>query len=127
MEDKKLNIFIISEDLIFIQLIEVLLRHYAVNPNIEKFRTFTELVAPFKNTPDLIILDDIISGATIIEVISYLRLTKKLISKISFFSHDVYNIRTKAFERGVNYFYSKPFDPKIVVKEIVDNAHAKTR
>lgn len=123
-----LKIYIISEDLVFIQLIELMIRHYAANSTIQVFKSFVELTEnDYSESPDLIILDDIISGATSLEVTSYLRLSKRLISKISFFSHNVYGVKTKAFARGINYFYSKPFDPQTVVKQIINNAYAKTR
>ncbi len=67
------------------------------------------------------------AGATILEVISYLRLNKRLLSTICFFSIDVYDIKTKAYERGVNYFYNKPFDPKAVVLEIINNFNSSIK
>ncbi len=128
MDSKKKYIYIISEDLVFIQLIKVLLQHYLTEPDIEQISTFSELLNSEKSQePDLIILDDIISGATIIEVISYLRLTRKLLSTICFFSVDVYDIKTKAIARGINYFYSKPFNPKVAVSDIVKNINVKYR
>jgi len=128
MQDKNLNIYIISEDIMFIQLIETMLRHYTAVPIIKVFNSFHKLLNNTSNiSPNIIIMDDIISGATSLEVISYLRITKKYISKISFFSYNVYGIRTKALARGINYFYSKPFDPQLVVGQIVKDAHSKTR
>jgi len=128
MDNKKIKIYIISEDLIFIQLIKFMLNHYVSDTDIEEFNTFSELLNS-ENTiaPDLILLDDIISGATIMEVISYLRLTRKLLSTICFFSVDVYDIKTKAIARGINYFYEKPFNPKIAIKDIAQNMNLKYR
>jgi len=128
MGNKKIHIYIISEDLVFIQLIKVLLQHNLKELYIEQFSTFSELLKSEKSQePDLIILDDIISGATIIEVISYLRLTRKLLSTICFFSVDVYDIKTRAIARGVNYFYGKPFNPEVAVNDIVKNINLKYR
>jgi len=128
MQTNSLNIYIISEDLMFIKLIETMLERFSVEPNIEKISTFIEIVnKDHSNPPDIIILDDIISGATILEVISYLRLNKRLLSTICFFSIDVYDIKIKAYERGVNYFYNKPFDPKAVVIEIINNFNSSIK
>ncbi len=128
MQTNSLNIYIISEDLMFIKLIETMLERFTIEANIEKISTFIEIVnKDYSNPPDIIILDDIISGATILEVISYLRLNKRLLSTICFFSIDVYDIKTKAYERGVNYFYNKPFDPKAVVLEIINNFNSSIK
>lgn len=122
MKKNSLYIYIISEDLVFVRLMEVMLKHFSTNPEIKKFHSFIELKdARIDKHPDLIILDDIVSGAASFEVISFLRLSKRIISTICFFGDDIYDIKENAIKRGANYFYNKPFDPKAVVNEIVSN------
>lgn len=122
MHKDNLCIYIISEDPVFVRLIEVMLKHFSTNPRIEKLYSFIELKEKqISKSPDLIILEDIVSGAASLEVISFLRLSKRIICTICFFCEDVYDIKEKAIIRGANYCYNKPFNPREVVNEIVNN------
>jgi len=115
-------IYIISEDPVFTTSLEVMFKYYQNKILIKKFSTLTEIKENVITiSPDLIIVDEIVEGAAIFETISYLRDTKKVTSSIFYFSEDVHDIQTKALRRGANYFYKKPFNPRTVVYEIVNN------
>jgi len=63
-------------------------------------------------------VDGIISGMASFEIINYLRLRKKVICPICFFSdaaNDFFKIKAK---KGTNYHFRKPFDAHMVTNEI---------
>ena len=115
-------IYIISEDPVFTTSLEVMFKYYRSSVLIKKFSSLQEISDTVITIhPDLIILDEIVSGAAIFETISFLRQTKRVTSSIIYFGEDVHDIQTKALRRGANHFYKKPFNPRTVVYEIVNN------
>ena len=122
MKKEIVFIYLISEDPVFTTSIEVMFKYYQNNILIKKFRSLTEIRdMQITINPDLIIVDEMVEGAAIFEVISFLRQTKKVTSSIFYFGEDVHDVQTKALRRGANYFYKKPFNPRTVVYEIVNN------
>ncbi len=122
MKKEIVFIYIISEDPVFTTALEVMFKYYQNSILIKKFTSLTEIrETAITINPDLIIVDEIVEGAAIFEVISYLRDTKRVTSTIFYFGEDVHDIETKSLRRGANYFYKKPFNPRTVVYEIVHN------
>lgn len=122
MKKEIVFIYIISEDPVFTTSLEVMFKYYRKKIIIKKFDTLKKVTDTVIDiSPDLIIVDEIVSGAAIFEVISYLRHTKRVTSTIFYFGQDIHDIKTKALRRGANYFYPKPFNPRTVVYEIVNN------
>jgi DNA-binding response OmpR family regulator len=120
MPSDDLSIFVISKDLIFISLIEVMLNQYLNNPHIEKILSFNELKE--KQTvmpPDVIILDDFIIGAASLEVITFIRYNRRFACPIFLFCESVTDIANNAIKQGANQYFTKPFNPESVVSEIV--------
>lgn len=122
MKNKIVFVSIISEDPVFYIAMEAMFKHYAEGVMVKIYTSLAELRdSKITTNSDLILVDEIVAGAAIFEVISYLRNTRKEICSIFYFGKDVHDIKTRAFRRGANYFYSKPFDPRMVVYEIVNN------
>jgi len=117
------QIAIISEDIIFTKLLETFLKIKIPESLIIHYSSFLEIKEKIDNANfDLILVDGIMAGVASFEIINYLRLSKKIISPIYFFSEvhlDYFKI--KAYEIGVNYYYEKPFDHHAVIDDIVTN------
>lgn len=114
-----INCLLISEDLVFCEVIHRLICYEVDHVNFIALQSFTALKEfPEHTREDIIILDDSISGTAHYEVISYLRTVKGIEAPIYFFSSADY-IEKEAYMNGVSYFFKKPFDPKIVVDHIL--------
>lgn len=120
MRSEDLCIYVISRDLIFIRLIEVMLHQYFSHPNIEKIFSFNELKKrqPVK-PPDVIILDDFIIGAASLEVITFIRYNRRLECPIYLFCESVTDLVKNAIKQGANQYFTKPFIPESVANEIL--------
>jgi DNA-binding NtrC family response regulator len=106
------KILIISEDFVFITVMHRILNNHFPSAKIHHFQSFADIKnILFREKADFIILDDVITGAASHEVVSYLRLEKKIISPIYYFSNTEYHEEVKALERGANFFIKKPFNP----------------
>lgn len=118
----QLHIQIISKDPVFVQLLSVMFDHFKSNANIDQIESFLGLKhESFIEKTDLFIVDDIVADSGSLEVISYLRLERRLLTPICFFAENVYDIKVKALRKGANFYYKKPFDPNKVVKDILNN------
>ena len=120
MQRDNLYIYIICEDLVLTGLLEIIFNKFLTKPGIEKIISFKELKEkqPW-HPPDIIILDDFITGASSLEVITFLRFNRRLDCPIFFFCESVPEIANAALQRGANYYYTKPFKPLLVVEEII--------
>lgn len=118
---KRFHISLISQDIVFVQLMEFLFRKSLDCPVIEKYYSIVELKKKEEIISDLVVLDDIVEGAASFEVISYLRFNQRFINTICFFGEDDENMRIHSLRKGANSFYKKPFSPEDVVGEIVNN------
>ena len=114
-----INCLLISEDIVFNEIIHRLICYNVNEVNFISFQSFTKLKKlPEHTKVDIIILDDSISGTAHYEVIAYLRLVKEIEAPIYFFSPADY-IEKQAYSNGVNFFFKKPFEPKTVIDHIV--------
>jgi len=122
MEERTIFIYIISKDQVFANLMSVMFKQFSSNAKIKVFRSLFEL-KDFEiiTEPDLIVLVDLVDGAASLEVLSYLRETAQLKCSIYYFGEDVYDVKMKVISNGANYFYTKPFHPRIVTYEMANN------
>lgn len=115
----RLNCLIVSEDIVFQEVIHRLLCYEIDDVNIISIRSFAKLKElPEHMKEDIIILDDSISGTAHYEVIAYLRIVKDIEAPIYFFSPADY-IEEQAYVNGVSHFFKKPFDPKSIIDHII--------
>lgn len=115
-------IYVISEDLVFIKLIEVMFNNKLIEPQIESISSFIELKEKrFRIPTGIILLDDHITGASSLEVITFLRYNRRLECPIYLFCESASDFSDKAMQRGANHCFFKPFKPRLVVNEIIDN------
>lgn len=114
-----INCLLISEDIVFNEIIHRLICYDIKDISFISFQSFEKLKKmPDETNIDIIILDDSISGTAHYEVITYLRLIKEIEAPIYFFSPADY-IEEQAYSNGANFFFKKPFEPKIVINHIV--------
>jgi DNA-binding response OmpR family regulator len=113
-------IAIISENLILTKLLDSHLKRKLPECLITRFSSFSAIEEKIRRSAfELIMVDGIISGMASFEIINYLRLEKKVICPIFFFSdtpNDYFKIKVN--NKGVNYHYRKPFDARTVTDEI---------
>jgi len=117
-----LFIYIISQDQVFTNLMLVMFKQFSPDAKIKTFKSLFELKDfEIMTDPDLIVLDNLVEGAASLEVLSYLRQKARLKAAIYYFGEDVYGEKMKVISNGANYFYTKPFHPRIVTYEMVNN------
>lgn len=116
----KPTIAIISDDILFCNLFIPLLERKFTHPRVFVCSNFHEIDDCFDNaTIDLIIVDGGISNLSCIEVIQYVRMTKKAISPVWFFPEIITNSYIyKSLTLGATKIINKPFDPYLVIDEI---------
>jgi DNA-binding response OmpR family regulator len=116
----KINITIISDDILFWNLFIPLLNRNIPNVQILVCSTYSEIDKKTEKTNcDLIIVDGGLSNLSSIELIQYIRMKKRILAPIWFFPEiltEAYILKAK--EMGVNKFITKPFDPYVVIDEI---------
>jgi response regulator RpfG family c-di-GMP phosphodiesterase len=114
-----INCLLISEDIVFNEIIHRLICYNIKDINFISFQSFEKLKKmPDKTNIDIIILDDSIAGTASYEVISYLKTVKDINVPTYFFSPADY-IEELAYSNGVNFFFKKPFEPKTVINHII--------
>lgn len=122
MSDRVLLIGIVSDNPVFYTSMEILIDYYFKHAMVKVFKSLSELKNTVISTNfDLFLVDDVVQEAAILETVSYLRQTRNETCTILYFGTDVHDMKTKAFRRGVNYFYNKPFDPRLVIYELASN------
>ena len=116
----KLSIIIITDDIIFPNLFEILLQRMIPELNIEVCGS-DKVICNNLNVDNycLIILDGEVSKFSPTEILQHIRLISKIKVPIWFFPE----IRTKAYidkmyEMGVSRMITKPFDPYIITAEM---------
>jgi DNA-binding response OmpR family regulator len=114
------QIAIISENLIFSKLFDSYLKRKLPECLITRFSSFPAIKEKIRRGDfQMIMVDGIISGVASFEIINYLRLRKRVICPICFFSDTPNDYsKIKAHKNGVNYHYGKPFDARSVTNEI---------
>ncbi|NDP21309.1 MAG: response regulator [Paludibacter sp.] len=115
------TIAIISDDILFWNLFIPLLDRKAPDLKINVCRNYQEInYVADQNNFSLIIIDGGIKNLSSIEIIQYIRSSKRILSPVWFFPEiksDAY--LHKSMLIGVNRIISKPFDPYVVVDEII--------
>ena len=113
------QIAIISENNIFSNLLDSHLKRKLPECLITRISSLPAIKEKIRRSVfDVIMVDGIISGVASFEIINYLRIRKKVICPICFFSdapNDYFKIKAK---KGINYHYRKPFDAHTVTNEI---------
>jgi len=112
---------IVTDDLLFWNLLVPLLSHSIQDVQIDVCKSFQEIND--KMDPklcDLVLVDGGMSKLSSIEVIQYIRLKKDILSPIWFFPEiQLKDYIYKAYEMGATRIINKPFDPYRVTDEIV--------
>lgn len=118
------KIYIISEDFVLSVILRKILKAHFKKHDIYSLHLFSD-VKSIKSTEviDLILLDDLLSGAASHEVVNTLRLEKKIKCPIYYLSNIESNEEKKAIYRGVTYFFQKPFNPHDIVEHIMKNTN----
>lgn len=116
----KPSVAIISDDILFDNLLSPLIRQRINDVEITVCRNYIDINTKVENTQcDLIILDGGISHVSSIELIRYLRVKKQLVAPIWFFA-EIQNPEylQKAMELGASRIIKKPFDPNVIAHEV---------
>lgn len=111
MTNNKL-IIIFSVNLFFTNVLKRVYEDIDNTLEIKVFDAFSAAQTKIKDQAiSMIVVDDLIVGASSFELISYLRKSKRLSCPILYFGTEEYNNEEKALKIGANQFFSKPFDP----------------
>ncbi len=114
------TIVIITDDVLFSNLLSPLLLKKSSDLEILVCSNYMKIDAKLENkSSNLIIVDGGINNISPIEIIQYLRMSKKVVAPIWFFPE----IKTDAYTHkslltGVTKIINKPFDPYLVTDEI---------
>ena len=117
----KSSIAIISDDVLFWNLFIPLLNRKKPDLKISVCGKYEEINTKVEEgSCDLIIVDGGISSLSSIEVIQFIRTTKQILAPVWFFPE----IKTDAYihkslSMGVTKIINKPFDPYVVVDDII--------
>ncbi len=121
-KNQGLRIFIISNDLIFIKVMETLLSAKLQDPLIEKLSSFRalkekQLLAP----PDMIIMDDFIPGAGSAEVLTFIRHDRRIACPVYLFCEKLTDNVKNSIGRGANRYFTRPFNLEVIAAEILND------
>ena len=124
----KYSITIITDDTVFSNLLVTLLKRELPELRIQICNSYHEIDEHFGETKDnFILIDGGISSISSIETIQYLRTTKLVIAPIWFFPEIVTTEYIhKSIQMGASKIINKPFDPYLIVNEIVSLINSKT-
>ena len=124
----KYSITIITDDIVFSNLLVTLLKRELPDLHIQLCNSYHEIDEHFgKTKDDFILIDGGISSISSIETIQYLRTTKLVIAPIWFFPEIVTTEYIhKSIQMGASKIINKPFDPYLIVNEIVSLINSKT-
>lgn len=113
----KLNVLIISEDVVFVSILKRFMLNYWHDIVFETQHSYSGVKSiPLKYQIDLVLVDDSITGTADFEVISHLRYEKMIKAPVYYFSHA--DSEDNALIKGANYTCLIPFDPYEVIKHI---------
>jgi len=117
----KTYISIVSDDLLFWNLLIPLLHKSIHDVQIDVCRTFQEIDEKLDaKFCDLVLIDGGLTGMSSIEVIQFIRLKKNILTPIWFFPEiQIKAYIYKAYQMGASLIINKPFDPYWVTNEIV--------
>ncbi len=99
-------------DLVFVQIIKRLLDSCHQKYQVHIYNLFSQAETLTNDDGiDLVIIDHQIIGASNFEIISFLRLKRKIVCPIISFGVAEYNGERNAILAGANYFFNKPYNP----------------
>lgn len=120
---KKFDIIVFSEDIVFTHIMRRIFENYAVQYNAVYLDSFSEAHRiPEKNPTKLVVVDDVIVGTSSFELISFLRLDRKLKCPIYYFDAADYQNERKSLLIGASRFIRKPFkleEAESIIKNIL--------
>ncbi len=120
------NIIIFSINRIFIQVLSRVIEKADIKCEVTILDSLQQAnVVKTYHDNTLVIVDNIIHGASGYELLSYLRLDAKLTSPIVYFGLSEQDSEIKALKQGANYYISKPFTPDKVL-ELINEVLNKT-
>ncbi len=113
------NIIIFSINRIFVQVLSRIIEKADIKCKTTVLDALQQanVVKTYHGNP-IILVDNIIHGASGHELLSYLRLDAKLTYPIIYFGLSEQDSEIKALKQGANYYISKPFSPNKVLKLI---------
>ncbi|SRR6056297_1738430 len=113
------NIIIFSIDLVFVNILKRICEEIDKQLQVAVFQSFSEAGNFRENqSVNLILVDDLIIGTSSYELISFLRLHKKITCPVFYFDTSEYESERKALLIGANQFFNKPLNPKKIRQEI---------
>ena len=117
----KYSISIITDDIVFSNLLVTLLKRELPDLHIQLCNSYHEINEHFGESKcDFILIDGGISSISSIEIIQYLRTTKLVVSPIWFFPEIVTpEYIHKSIQMGASRIINKPFDPYLIINDIV--------
>ncbi len=117
--NKNYDIIIFSVDIVFINILKRIIEKTGSQVQIEFYQSFSEAQAiPEELAIKLILVDDLITGTSSYELISFLRLRKKIRCPIYYFDTAEYQSERKSLLIGASQFINKPFNPEEVEQKI---------
>jgi len=122
MKDKnKYTVVLFSIDVVFNQIIKRMIEKTKTNSMLIIYTSFSDAgKISEQDKVDLIVVNDEIIGTSSYELISVLRLKRKISCPFIYCGVSEYEGERKALMTGANYFINKPFNPDSVVKTFQD-------
>lgn len=116
------TIVVMSNDILFSQLFETLLYRKIKGVNIVVCKSIQDIKEKVPvHSASLGLLDSILNGISSLEVIRYLRMERRIVTPLFYFSDIQTEAYTyKAYEMGASRIIHRPFDPNAVTDEIVE-------
>lgn len=109
---KHMSIVFFTNNLVLSEIVNRILENCIPNFNFIVFNSFAQAQSlDNSDSYKLVFVDNTIIGASSFELISYLRLEKKMNLPIIYFGVIEHDNETKAISIGANYCVTKPFNP----------------
>lgn len=114
--ENNIEIIFFSCDLVLIQIVNRLFDKFISGYSYTTYDSFIDSNSiDNSDSPKLILVDDHIIGTSSYELMSYLRLNRKIYSPIVYLGVHEHDNAKRALAIGANYFIAKPFNPDEVV------------
>ncbi len=118
MNTTKIRVLQITEDFVFGSIIYRFLLNNFSSVDVLKCESLSQVRdIEISENFDIVLLDNTIMGAANHEIISLLRLDKKIVAPVFFFSNIDID-KEKSFQNGANFFFKKPVVPDQLIKQI---------
>ena len=113
--ENNIEIIFFSCDLVLIQIVNRLFDKFISGYSYTTYDSFIDSNSiDNSDSHKLIIVDDLIIGTSSYELMSFLRLNKKITCPIVYVGVSEHDNEKKSLAIGANYFVSKPFNPNEV-------------